>query len=182
MLRKSLEPDLASGKDSRFILRKKQTYLLNTEAFRIDADELLELCDRIMEEDKLDPELAGKFVQLYRGGFMSDHPYDDFLSGERERVDRKCMDTLMFIANYYRESSTPARSIEYYERILELDPYDDSIYIDYIDTLLSLRATHKAQDVADKMVRYIEEELGSPSTDILEKLFKEHGFKYDSAS
>ena len=179
VLRKSLEPELASGKDSKYILRHKQSYLIDTEAFKVDVYELMDVCDKITATDgELDPSLAARFNELYRGEFMADYPYEEFLENAKARISRKCMETLTFIADYYRNSSTPARGIEYYERILAIDPYDDQMYIDYIDILLSLRATHKARDIADKMIKHIEEELGSPAAATLEKLFAEHGFSY----
>lgn len=178
-LRKNLEPGLSSGKDSRYIIREKQTYLINMEEFRIDADELLSVCQRITDQNaEIDPKLFNRFNELYRGEFMVDYPYEEFLEQERESINRKCIDTMICIADYYRSSPTPARGIEYYERILAAEPYYESIYLDYMDLLLSLRTTHKARDVADKMIRYIEEELDSPVRDSIRSVFAKHGFTY----
>lgn len=178
-LRKSLEPGLKSGRDSRYILREKRTYLLNEGAIYIDVNELMDICSRIMgQTGEMDPALTSRFNELCRGEFMADYPYDEFLEPERKKVSRVCLDTMRFIAGYYRDSETPARSIEYYERILAAEPYEEASYLDYIDLLLSLQTSHKARDIADQMVRRIEIELDAPVTHQIEEIFRQHGFVY----
>lgn len=179
VLRKSLEPDLRSGRDSKYILRQKQVYMLNEDEIVLDVNDLLDVCGRITDGDgPLDTGLTARFNALYRGDFMSDYPYEEFLEAERERIRRICLDTMRFIADHYRHSDTPARSIEYYERILQTEPYYEAVYLDYMDLLLSLRASHKARDVADKMVHFIEDELGAPAREQIEEIFRRYGSYY----
>lgn len=183
VLRKSLEPGLRSGKDSRYVLRHKQSYLLNEENFWIDITELIGISKEIMSQSEMiSPSLISRFIELYRGDYMADYPYEQFLEAERTHIHRICTDTLLFIANYYRHSGDPASGIEFYERVLHEEPYYESVYLDYIDLLLSLRAMHKARDVSEKAIQLLELEMSSPITEQIEQLFHKHGQKYHSGN
>lgn len=145
----------------------------------LDLTELLSLCSEITSQGKsADRSLFTRFSVLYRGEFLSDYPYDDFISEERARIHRICMETLVSIADYYMNSETPELAIEYFERILKEEPFYEAAYYNYIDLLLSLRATHKAKDVSDKMIENIEKELGSPVTEQISQLFRKYGLSY----
>lgn len=179
VLRKSLEPGLKSGKDSKYILRDKHSYVLNAETVSIDLDELSGICAAIMKQTTVAaPSLVSRFHELYRGEFFEDYPYETFLNIERERINRQCMDVLRHIARSYKDSETPAKGIEYYERILEKEPYSEKDYLDYIELLLTVRAYHKAGEVADKMAFHIGAELNVDVSHPLRTLFEKYHVSY----
>lgn len=114
---------------------------------------------------------------MYCGEFFEDYPYETFLNIERERINRQGI-VLRHIAQSYKNSETPAKGIEYYERILEREPYSEQDYMEYIELLLTVRAYHKAGEVADKMAFHIRTELNVDVNPQLQALFEKYHVSY----
>jgi LuxR family maltose regulon positive regulatory protein len=89
-LNKALEPDRAPGAESAYVARQGTTYGLRRGAdLWLDAEEFQEM---IRKGDQLqaDPETCAHAYQraldLYSGEYLQDALYEDWASGERERL------------------------------------------------------------------------------------------------
>lgn len=66
--------------------------MLNEDAISLDLTELLSLCSAITDSgDRTDRSLFARFNELYSGVFLSEYPYEDFISEEREMIHRMCI-------------------------------------------------------------------------------------------
>ena len=96
LLRRALEPDLERGPDSRFVLSKRPGYMLDRRAgWDVDAwrfEEHRTRAEASWEAGKTDEavEECRAALDLARGDFLSEDPYEDWAMGARQefRVSR----------------------------------------------------------------------------------------------
>lgn len=181
VLRKALEPDLKSGKNSKYILRTKECYQLSSNGISLDIDEFDDVCNCIMNrKDVIDESLLNKLDLLYKGDFFEEYPYEPFLEIEREKINVKYIHTLKHIANFFKDKKDYLKGQDYYEKILAKEPYMEDIYFEYIDMLLASHAVFQAKNIAKKMTDCLEKELKVPVKDKINKLFEEYHFTFDA--
>lgn len=163
ILRKCLEPELENGRHSAYIKQEGDNYFLSTQNISVDADDFLQWTSG--KESSVTPltiELFLKAEACYRGDFARDFPYQAFLVAEREWLRSCYMKVLEGIARYYWEQEQIDRGIQYYDKILEEDPYCEHIYQEYAARLLEEKLVVKARRVYARGKRHLEDELGIP--------------------
>lgn len=171
-LRKALEPELRAGKDSAFLTRSKDRYRLNAHNIQLDVEEFCALClgnQDALKKDKITNLL--KAEQLYQGDFFEEYPYESFLEIEREKTRLLFIQVLRDLAQYFRNHNENVKSIEYYEKLLSIDPYLEEIYLEYLTMLLELKAESRAKRIVNRMTKYLEHDLGIQTKDKLSILF-----------
>ena len=174
-LRKALDIPEIKDRYKTSILRFEDTYQLNTDCFAIDVDELYDLVydgrtvslsyERCLEAEK-----------LYQGQYLEDYSYLEFVMEERERLTLLYDGIMTYLARYYSKHDNIFEAIEYYERLLKSDPFNEVIYYEYIELLLNQRTVYNARKVAHRMIENVENDLGVPVRGELEKLFRSHMF------
>jgi LuxR family maltose regulon positive regulatory protein len=172
-LRKSLEPDLKSGRDSLFIKQSGEYYTFCLDHIYLDIDEFTQLIQK--KEDVSYPEHIQNLKKaelLYRGDYFEEYPYVHFLELERERFRMLYLNILQELAHCYWQNSDFERGMEYFERMIGKDPYRESIYEDYIKRLLEANLFLRAKKVSEMYQKFIEKELGTPVQDKLQIMFK----------
>ncbi|MED4586529.1 BTAD domain-containing putative transcriptional regulator [Brevibacillus choshinensis] len=163
ILRKNLEPELDNGRNSAYVKQDGDNYFLSMENIRVDADDFLQWTSG--KEWRVTPLTIDQFLKAescYRGDFARDFPYQSFLVAEREMLRSCYMRVLEGVARYYWDQKHIERSIHYYDKILEEDPYSEHIYQEYVARLLEAKLVVKARRVYARGKRYLEEELGIP--------------------
>lgn len=172
VLRKSLDTTVKSIRTNEScILRESNRYQLNPNFFRIDAA-LFE--ERYKKLSKIPSDNLHSWIDLstlFNGIFMSEYPYESFLSNERDRLTAYQKNVLLHIARIYIHEGDFSNSLTYYNHVLELDPYDEDIYYELVEMLLDNDSLVKAQSVAEKMKFHLEEEMGIPCMEQLQSMF-----------
>lgn len=171
-LRKDLNPpDIPKG-SSPYIIRNRDHYQLNMQYIRLDVDEFLEIS---LMKSKTTGERIARLIQadeLYQGDYFEEYPYEYYLEAEREHLRKIQIKNLYEIAEYYRENREYAQAANYYEKITRTDPYEESAYLECCSVMLQIHAVQKAKKTADRMIQYIEKDLGIPCRERLENLFR----------
>lgn len=174
-LRKSIEPNLKTRRDSSFIKRDMEHYSLCMDHVYLDADEftqLIEQRDNLTKTERI--KQLTKAEQLYRGDFFEGYPYYEFLEDERERLRSLYLAALQELAEYYWENDQHKMGIEYYEKIVKKEPYNETFYLDYMERLLKGNFFLQAKKVSEQYKKYIENELGIPVDEKIQWLFQNH--------
>lgn len=175
-LRKALEPDLKSGRMSTYITQSKNHYMFNSKSLYLDAEEF----NRLINEKTVS--LASrtknllKAESLYRGDYFEEYPYEVFLEEEREKLRAQYLDVLKQLAYIYWNPNNYKLGIEYFEKLLAFDPYQDIVYLEYIERLLKSNLFLQAKSVAERYIKYIENELGFSVQNKLQSLFERYSF------
>lgn len=171
-LRKTLEPDLTKGRDSLFIKRAGEHYILDTTNIHLDRNEFFELLDRSQNDDQEKRiQSLHQAEEVYRGNFLEEFPYNSFLEMEREECKTRYLELLHELAVYYWEKAQYKQSMEYYDRLLMKDPYREEIYAEFIKKLLDAGFSVQAKKVSKRYRKYIERELGLPVDDQIQEMF-----------
>ncbi|MGD6959509.1 BTAD domain-containing putative transcriptional regulator [Rossellomorea aquimaris] len=177
ILRKSLEPKLQSGKDSKYISQIDNHYIFNHKNLYLDVDHFQELLvSDNLSNQSIQMRTLLSAEKLYKGHFFEEYPYEPFLEQEREKLRTEYIHLLRKIADFHWESSDNEKGIEYYEKILLEDPYQEQLYIEYIKKLLNNHLFLQAKNVAARNIKFVENELGIDVRSKLNNLFSHYSF------
>ena len=177
ILRKTLEPGLKSGRQSRYISQFGHYYIFNAEHLYLDVDEFLLLQNKDSNSlSKIQLENLIKAESLYKGNLFQEYPYDSFLEKERERLRSDYINILRTLAHYYWDIHDYSKGTDYFEKILTEDPYHEQIYIEYIKKLLESDFLIQAKEVAVRNIKFVEKELGINVRSKLNSMFRPYSF------
>lgn len=172
-LRKDLNPPDSPKGTSPYIIRNRDRYRLNMEYIRLDAEEFLRLSTEKCRTEEERVTCLLKAEELYKGDYFEEYPYEYYLEAERERLRRIQIKNLYEIAEHYKQNREYAQAANYYEKIIRIDPYEENAYLECCRVMLKVHAVSKARKIAEKMIYYIEGEMGIPCRDRLDDLFRE---------
>ncbi|OIK17161.1 hypothetical protein BIV60_00240 [Bacillus sp. MUM 116] len=103
----------------------------------LDVDHFLKVLSdstNVSQSDRIKSLL--KAESLYRGDFFEEYSYESYLETEREQLRHTFLNILIELARYYWDCKDYINGMKYYEKSLEKDPYQDHVYVEYIDRLL----------------------------------------------
>lgn len=139
-LRKVLEPDLASARDSAYIVSHADQYGLNPRAeCWVDAREferlveLGKLCRREVKHEEAISALQ-EADRLYAGDYLQDSPYQEWAVPERERLRQIEVEVLVHLGDLLA-GREPDAAIDVFRRAVALDPYAELAYTGLIGLL-----------------------------------------------
>jgi LuxR family maltose regulon positive regulatory protein len=162
-LRKALEPDLKSGRDSLFIKQAGDYFSLNLDHIDLDVHEFIQLIRQQENSSSLERmEKLKKAELLYRGDYFEEFPYVRFLEIEREKFRNYYLNLLQELARFYFDNCDFQQGIHYYEKALKEEPYEESIYMEFIRRLLEAKLPIQAKKVSERYQKLIVNELGIP--------------------
>lgn len=176
-LRKMLEPNLKSGRDSLFIKQTGPYYSFCLDHIDLDVHEFTQLVQNKAGDESSSPVRIEKLKRaetLYRGDYFEGYPYISFIELERERYLVLYLKVLQELAGYYWDQSDYQQGIHYFEKALKKEPYDESIYVEYIRRLLDAGLFLRAKTVSELCRKYIEKELGIPVQAKLQHMFRQY--------
>ena len=122
-LRKVLEPDLARGRDSTFILTRHEGYAFNPDASL--ALDLTEFERAASATSRLEIESV---LALYRGDLLEEDPYAEWAARERERLRELRLDLLARLSELLLQDHAYAQCAAVCEQALALDLSRESIW------------------------------------------------------
>ncbi len=160
ILRKALEPDLDSGKLSRFITRSDTHYTFHSTDIRLDVEEFHMLSNSALESNSFQVDHLLRAEKLYQGDYFEEYPYESFLEAEREKLRFQYLTILRKLAHYYWDQQDQLRSIEYFEKFLNKDPYEENIYYEYLQLLLETNMTSQTKNLLNRMEKHLVNDLG----------------------
>ncbi|MET3503998.1 BTAD domain-containing putative transcriptional regulator [Halalkalibacter oceani] len=174
-LRKSLEPDLKKGPSSSFIKRDGEHYYLDTEYIHLDINEFTRLAEQKNSLSPLERIQDLKQAEaLYKGDYFEGYPYNIFLELDRERYRVLYINLLQELAEYYWNTGDYSTGQHYYDKLLNKEPYQESLYLDYIEKLLTAKMLLHANRVSKLYQQMIEKELGIPVVAKIEAMFSNY--------
>ncbi|MNB78992.1 HTH-type transcriptional regulator MalT [compost metagenome] len=156
VLRSTLEPSLQSGRHSSYIGNSEGLYSLHHGRIDLDLNTFLNMSG-ISGQSHRDMEHLIRAEQLYRGDLLEEYRYEPFIEPERERIRIKYLQVLSKLAGHYAEQGDCYRSMEYYEKLISKDPYNEANYRAYIAMLEQYRLPSHAASVAERMRRALAE-------------------------
>jgi DNA-binding SARP family transcriptional activator len=134
VLREKLEPRRARYERSEFVIARNGGYSLNPERVSVDADDFERktrdgLVALAANEREVALDRLRSALELYRGDFLPDAPFDDWAIEERERLRDLAGKPLRELSELTDDADAAAT---YLERLAGMEPLDVDIHRDLI--------------------------------------------------
>ncbi len=175
-IRKILQPELARGEPSGYLLREKDGYKLtfgkNGFVDTIIFERLLKDADETKDSlKKLSLFLSAE--KLYSGPLFDDDPFCQWCLGPREKYQNKYIQLLIRIADHYEEEKHLSKCIEYLCRALEIDDYAEEIYFRLMSLYHDSGNRLMVKKTYEACKNKLEVELECPLTEKTEALYRQ---------
>lgn len=169
-LRKELEPNLNKGKNSSFIKYDGSYYSFVYGNIDLDLKNLEDFIHHhsIKEEISVD-----KIIQFYPGDLLEEIPYEEFLYEKRNELKQQYVNMLQKLVKVWESNGNQEQINRLYEKMIQVEPYEEQFYINYIKHLIKYGYRARAQQIAKKAIHYLEDELGIPIQKDIEYLLTE---------
>lgn len=162
-INKAIEPERPPRSKSRFIKRFDLAYGLNLEQIWIDVDEFeakLAVGNQLQKSNKDSAiENYQAAVDLYKGDFLPERRYEDWTSGERERLKILAMSAMTALAELQIESN-PRDSLGLTQRVLSQEPLWEEAYRTQMKAFQALGNRPMAIKTYQQCVNTLDEEYG----------------------
>ena len=149
-LRRSLEPNLKRGTDSRYVLYQNGSYALNNQSPHwLDVDALEKYLQQARQTQNLQKALQAyqKGIALFRGDYLADLTNTNVWSaGESLRLQEMYLSALEELAALYEKQHHDQEAEDLYLKILSHDPYRESAHRQLMQ--LAIRRGERATAVA----------------------------------
>jgi DNA-binding SARP family transcriptional activator/tetratricopeptide (TPR) repeat protein len=138
LLRRALEPDLATGKPSTYVSLEHDTVFLVPDSMEIDADRFESMAKHIQVNTHSGPikeqqlhitlEAFDNALALYGGDYLPDDLYEDWAQRRRDRLQRTYSWLLEHAAKIAIAGSQGQRACEYLRALLEYNHADEQTH------------------------------------------------------
>jgi LuxR family transcriptional regulator, maltose regulon positive regulatory protein len=170
LLRKVLEPDLRETRLSRYVRFRGNAYRLDPgKGYSYDVEtfeELIRAATRLRGENKA-RQSEGKLreaIEVYRGGFIKESPYEEFLAAERERLNDQFLRALERLLESSAALGRWQESIPLARHGLGQDPFRESFHSHLVQAQLAMGNRHEALAAYHHYEQVMKSEMGlSPS-------------------
>jgi LuxR family transcriptional regulator, maltose regulon positive regulatory protein len=176
LLRKTLEPALEETRLSRYVRFHGNAYRLDPgEGHSYDV-ETFEECLRVSSRpdgkarSSHDGSNLQKAIALYRGPFMSETPYEEFLAAERERIADALLRAIDRLLDSTAESGHWEAAIPLSRRGLQIDPFRESFHFHLVQACLALGHRREALAGYHAYEGTMKRELGLPPSPAMRRL------------
>jgi LuxR family transcriptional regulator, maltose regulon positive regulatory protein len=159
---------------SDFVIYEDKILHLNDDYFyRIDAFEFEKYYNQMKSsESDTDTKIkaAEKAAEIYIGEFLPGI-YETWVEDMREIYQNKLINVCEFLMGVYNKKKLYSESINYSEKILQMDKLSEKAYINMIDCYVSAGNSGLAQYKYKQMLDIYEKEYGEkPANDIMERI------------
>jgi len=175
-IRKILEPELARGTPSAYLLRKGDGYRLHLgENGFLDIAAFESAVGLAGKENDPDKALE-HYLQaeaLYKGDLFQEDQYQEWCLDARSLYREKYLHVLGFLVSFFKKSGDLVKAIEYARKYLEVDQYAENIYQMLMKMYQQTNNKILIKKTYEEARQKLEVELECPLSEETEKLYKE---------
>ena len=165
-LRRLLQPHLKRPADSTYIRTKGEGYLFAAKPHcRIDVDIFQNAIVRGQDAEQRaawTPAISAyqDAVDLYRGDFLEDNPYDDWTINPREHLREAYLDVLSRLAGCHAQRGHYRRALAACHKALIIDALRESVYRQVMVYQMQLGRRDQALRAFERCQQILREEMG----------------------
>ncbi len=130
-LRKTLEPELERGRQSSYLIKKGDAYILNYGdsgwSDIMEFEKELQIAGKV-KDPKLSISYYEKAVSLYHGDLFEEDPYSHWCFQTRDEYKDQYLAALSLIITHWYEKGDYHQAVEYVRMYLQSEKYDEDIY------------------------------------------------------
>lgn len=125
--RRALEPDLASGNQSRFLIRSDNAIELQCETgISVDVHDFENLATESLKQENLQP--LQDCLTLYQGPLLADQPFDEIFNEHRYSVERYRARVISKLVDIAKSSQQFEFAIDLLTQLLKDCPTDERLH------------------------------------------------------
>ncbi len=163
-LRKVMEPAVNKNTGYSFILLESGRITLDPELVSVDAYEFNDLASKgnvclAREETDHAVKYYKKAETLYKGEFLSEDPYEEWISIKRDQLKSLYIDILMALARLHEDMNEPHMSVSYLKKIITADPLNEEARQNLMIVYADMGMKKAAENVYKKWCQTIRAEL-----------------------
>ncbi len=113
-----------------------------------------------------------KALDLYKGDFIEEFPYESWISAEKEELQNKYQTILSKLIHYYLEIRDFTRSIQLGKQLIQDDPCMEEIHRTIMQAYLALNWRDQALKQFDKCKKVLQKEFGVPPSPETQALYE----------
>jgi LuxR family maltose regulon positive regulatory protein len=166
-LRRILEPYLGKGHPSRYLLRDEETL-----AFNPTAETWYDVA-AFQQAVQAGGQAARQAPELYRGDFLPEEPYVDWVLRERERLRGLYLNTLMAWLEEQVQAGAWREGVELARRILDLEPWLEEVWRALMTCLARLGRRSEALQAYHACAHALRDELDAAPSAETQILYEE---------
>ncbi len=167
LLRRALEPDLATGKISNYVSLERDILFLVPDSMQIDADIFESLAKQLqarVHSDLTDKQLGmldefDRALALYGGVYLPDDLYEDWAQRRRDRLHRTCCWLLEHAAKIAVAGAQGQRACAYLQALLEYNTSDEQTHRELMLTYARMGRRSEALNQYQLLRTTLREEL-----------------------
>ncbi len=165
VLRRQLKPL------SHIVERQEHMYCLRLPpGTDLDVDQYLALATEGLARD--DQERLREAARLYRGDFLSEYPYDEFLEGERNRLRDLQRRVVMTLADSARAAGERDSAVIWYRQAVRLDPFLEAPVQKMMEIFVERGELGSAADIYRRLRSDLRRELDVEPSEELQRLYR----------
>ncbi len=166
-LRKLLEPYLGKGRSSRYLVRADEGYAFNRQS-ETDYDvQAFELATRPGGAAARHP------LELYRGDFLPEEPYADWVVRERERLRGLYLNTLTRLLDQQMQQGAWREAIDLARHILDREPWLEEVWRSLMTCYVALGRRSEALQAYQACEHSLQQELNVAPSALTRALYEQ---------
>ncbi len=175
-LRRILEPERAGSRESCYVRFQNEAYRLERgdggSYDVLDFEQALQEGESLMAQGKAiaSERSLRRALDLYAGDFFTEHPYEDFLAGEREKLRDALIRGLLVLLDSLAGRGRWAACLPLSRRGLEQDPLHEELHYHLLQAQFRLRHRREALESYHRYEELMVRELGLPPSQRLRAL------------
>ncbi|MDP3388133.1 MAG: bacterial transcriptional activator domain-containing protein [Eubacteriales bacterium] len=176
MLKKMEEKHTDEGNHLNIIFANGNYSLEIGDAVEIDIDAFESM---IEQGDSKKPHQRNEAIELYRqamdiykGTYLSQNPYEVWLVPIRNYYSRLYLNTLNKLLEILNDQDKSDEVIKLCERALEMEPYEENVHIHLLKAMLKTGQSKKAMDHYEHVERLLHKEMGLEPSPALKSMLR----------
>ncbi len=174
-LRQKLDGEKGNGTDSA-IINSHGCYNWNSDSsYWFDAEEFETICLEARAKAVTDPEAAchlySQGLDLYRGEYLPESPYSDWLLPIRYHYRRLFIDSALRYMELLKKLKKYSLMIEECEKFIALERFEEEFHLRYIEALLAERKIAQARSHYEHVSSLFYREFGAKPSAAMRSLY-----------
>ncbi|MDX2129892.1 MAG: response regulator [Chloroherpetonaceae bacterium] len=168
-IRRLLEPELKSGRKSKYIISHENGYELNFGEFGTDYFYDIEHFEKLIKQARNEKNnaLFQQAVEIYSDDFLANNVADEWSSFNREKLRDTALTALSNLGEYSKKASQFDEAALYARKMISLDALFEPAYLLLIDSLILQNRHTEAKRVVKQAEAAFQKLLDAPLPPII---------------
>lgn len=152
-----------------YIFNPRNCCIIDTDRF----EEGIKKADLIRDKDSDKAiEIYREVINLYRGEYLSENPYSEWIFTIRSRFHRLFVQSVLRLFELLKNKRRFEEIVAIYDQIIALEPFEESIHIYFLESLSELKDYKNALSYYNYIVNRMYREMSINPTPALKRIYK----------